>query len=434
MLLLISANSKKENYAEVTEFSAIQPNLYMAMLESYFKSIRVDCVSINCESENISEQELAKTTLLLDPDLIIIVCSGANPSASTMVLPAAKRITRLLKDSGVKCKIALWGGHPTVEPGIVEYTGSDFSLVGQVFNGLPKIDWKKINPSLYKAHNWHCFGQLDKRTPYGVIYTSLGCPYSCEFCCINNLFMKRAYQMRDMNDVVSEIDDLVKLGVKNIKIMDELFITKHPRIDQFCDLLEKRNYDLNMWCFARVDTVDERILSRLKKVGVNWVAYGFESVNQDSLNGISKGNKSSNYDKVVEITYNAGLNIIADVIVGFENDTIDSLLNTYKFLVKHNFEFINIYPLFAFVGTPLFDRVGIKRTPEEYSLFGSTCNPLPTKTMTSAEVLKFRDEAFSNYITRNDYLQKLETKFGKETVEHVKRMASKKIKRNIYGN
>ena len=25
-------------------------------------------------------------------------------------------------------------------------------------NDLPMINWDKINPSLYKAHNWHCFG------------------------------------------------------------------------------------------------------------------------------------------------------------------------------------------------------------------------------------------------------------------------------------
>ena len=43
----------------------------------------------------------------------------------------------------------------------------------------------------YRAHNWHCFGHINKRSPYGVIYTSLGCPFSCEFCCINAIFGKQ---------------------------------------------------------------------------------------------------------------------------------------------------------------------------------------------------------------------------------------------------
>ena len=75
-----------------------------------------------------------------------------------------------------------------------------------------------------------------------------------------------------MKKVVEDIDRLVQdYGVRNIKILDELFIIKHPRIDEFCDLLEERNYDLNMWCFARVDSVTPRILKRLKKVGLNLI-------------------------------------------------------------------------------------------------------------------------------------------------------------------
>ena len=43
-----------------------------------------------------------------------------------------------------------------------------------------------------------------------------------------------------------------------------MFVFKNPRLDEFCDLLEERNYDLNMWCFARTDTVTPEILKRLK--------------------------------------------------------------------------------------------------------------------------------------------------------------------------
>ena len=80
-----------------------------------------------------------------------------------------------------------------------------------------------------------------------------------------------------MDDVVSEIDVLVNdYGVKHLKILDELFIFKNPNL--FCDLLEERNYDLNMWCFARTDTVTPEILKRLKKVGVNWVAMDLKAL------------------------------------------------------------------------------------------------------------------------------------------------------------
>ena len=39
----------------------------------------------------------------------------------------------------------------------------------------------------YRAHNWHCFGGID-RQPYAALYTTLGCPYRCTFCCIQAPF------------------------------------------------------------------------------------------------------------------------------------------------------------------------------------------------------------------------------------------------------
>ena len=56
----------------------------------------------------------------------------------------------------------------------------------------------------------------------------MGCAYPCDFCCINNLYGKRTFRFRDMKAVVEEIDILVnKYGVKNLRILDELFIIKH---------------------------------------------------------------------------------------------------------------------------------------------------------------------------------------------------------------
>jgi radical SAM superfamily enzyme YgiQ (UPF0313 family) len=46
----------------------------------------------------------------------------------------------------------------------------------------------------YRAHNWPCFGDLAARKPYASIYTSLGCPYKCTFCCINAPFGTNRFQ------------------------------------------------------------------------------------------------------------------------------------------------------------------------------------------------------------------------------------------------
>ncbi len=38
-----------------------------------------------------------------------------------------------------------------------------------------------------------------------------------------------------------------------------------------CDLIIKGGYDLNIWAYARVDTVNEPMLKKMKQAGINWL-------------------------------------------------------------------------------------------------------------------------------------------------------------------
>jgi hypothetical protein len=72
------------------------------------------------------------------------------------------------------------------------------------------------------------------------------------------------------------------------------------------------------------------------------------------------------------------------------------------------------------------------RLPETwagYSQHAYDTLPLPTKHLSGAEVLRFRDQAFQTYYANPDYLGMVERKFGAPTVEHLKEMASKTLER-----
>tara|TARA_Y100000294_G_scaffold164661_1_gene171585 strand:+ start:117 stop:866 length:750 start_codon:yes stop_codon:yes gene_type:complete len=248
-------------------------------------------------------------------------------------------------------------------------------------------------------------------------------------------------RFRSIDSVIAEIDSLVNdHGVRNIKILDELFILKHPRIDEFCAKLEERKYDLNMWAFARIDSVSPRILERLKGVGLNWVAYGIESVDRKVLTSTSKRFTYETLEKVIQWTRDAGMYICADAIFGLWEDNYDTMKATRDFLFEKNFEWINIYPAYAYPGTPLYDQYindGIITEPENwerYSLYGYEGGALPTKYLSSEEVLRFRDNVFSDYFLRPEFLKMMDNKFGVKAKEHVERMAKVKLKRRILGD
>ncbi len=485
-VILSTVNCKKKLYASTSgELAAIAPNVPMGLLASYLTEKGVPVELIDSDVENITPDELVEILLSKKPTLLCLVASGSNPSASTMSMVGIIDFFNKFHENPEAKDIptAVWGPHPTVLPErTLKETGADFVIKGEGYetlaslfealegsrdlssvrglcyfkdgqfvetvapplvdvNELPMINWNLIPPSRYRAHNWHCFNDVDKRTPYAIVWTSMGCPYLCNFCCINNLFGKRTYRLRSIDNVIAEIDVLVNdFGVKNIKILDELFITKHPRIDEFCDKLEERNYDLNMWCFARVDTVTPEILKRLKKVGMNWVAYGFESVNYKVLESSKKRYALSLMEDVIKWSVDAGMHICADAIFGLWDDDFDSMEATKEFLFKYNFEWINIYPAFAFPGTDLYNQYvqdGIIEEPrawDQYSLYGYDCVCLPTKHLEAADVLHFRDDVFNEYFSRSEFLRLIEGKFGQKAKNHIEQMTKIKLKRRILGD
>jgi len=62
------------------------------------------------------------------------------------------------------------------------------------------------------------------------------------------------------------------------------------------------------------------------------------------------------------------------------------------------------------------------------------CKPLRTKTLTGQEVLKFRDEAWHKYFSREPFLKLVETKFGEDSRRNVEKMSKIKLKRKIFGD
>jgi radical SAM superfamily enzyme YgiQ (UPF0313 family) len=409
------------------------------------------------------------------PLLLGLIATGANPSSSTMVMAGIVDFFSKFNQIDSKIKTFVWGPHPTVLPErTLKETKTDFVVRGEGYetiielfdalehnkkidniagisyfdksgaytqtndasliknlDDLPMIDWEAMNPAKYKAHNWHCFGDINNRSPYAIIWTSFGCPFKCNYCCINNLFGKRIQRFRSIDSVINEISILVeKYNVKHLKVLDELFVVNQKRMEEFCDKLEERKYNLNMWSYSRVDTINRHLLKRLKKVGMNWISYGFETATPDMLNSIEKGCKRD-VDEVIRMTQDEGVYICADVMCGLPDDDFDSINRTYDFLLKYNFEWVNIYPMFAYPGTELYkDNVNTKSW-KTYALYGYECVPAGTKHLTPKEVLKLRDEIFAKYHSRNEYLSMIEKKFGLDTKEHIIRMLKTPLKRRL---
>jgi radical SAM superfamily enzyme YgiQ (UPF0313 family) len=481
-IVLINPGDKKLIYQQLAdEASAIEPPFWAAVLAAFLRNRGLSVQIIDANADYLAPEDVATEVGELNPYLAAVIVYGSQPSASTQNMTVAGRICNALK-SATSAKVAIAGLHPSALPKrTLEEENVDFVVEGEgpltlkalaeieknnstnytevpglwyldhgaVRNNprapliknldeiLPVSAWDLLPMKKYRAHNWHCFDNLEQRTPYGAIYTSLGCPYSCIFCCINALFGKPGIRYRSPEIVADEIEILVRdYGIKNLKIVDELFVLRDEHYMAIVDLIIERGYELNIWAYARVDTVKAKNLERMRKAGIQWLALGIESANPDIRKGAAKKMTATDIKNVVKMIQDSGIRVIGNYLFGLPEDTLETMQETLDMALDLNCEFANFYSAMAYPGSRLYD-IALREKwalPEKwhgYSQHAYETLPLPTKFASAEEVLKFRDEAFHKYFENRKYLMMIEQKFGPKVSDHIQRITKTRLKRKI---
>ncbi len=334
-----------------------------------------------------------------DKEDILIVVMGNNPSvSSTPKMPEALKILKEYPQARIT------GLHPMA-------TGEATYQIPppEELCKIKRARWELLDMSEYLAHNWHCLHDLDSRGNYASLYTSFGCPFDCSFCNIHTIYGDKKVHFRNPQDVIDEIVLLVnEYGIKNLKICDELFTLNHEHVTTICSGI--KDYNLNIWAYARVGTVTPELLLTMKGAGINWLCYGFESGSETIRQGLGK--KYGDIRSTVDMTRQAGINIIGNFMFGLPEDTPDTMCETLSLAQELNCEYVNFYCAMAYPGSKIYK--GENKDWNSYNQYGDTAVPKWIK--------DFRDEAFQQYFRRPRYLNMIKGKFGDKAVEHIKEM------------
>ena len=341
-------------------------------------------------------------------------------------------------------------GTPKINPPekVVPNDRMDIDLPGYAWDLLPM---KETPLDLYRAPMWHAEYDQTKRSPYAAIQTSLGCQFGCDFCMINILNRNDEDEIGVAGNyslmrywspefIIKEFDKLVDLGVYTIKITDEMFLLNKKYYVPLCEMLKERGYGdkLRMWAYSRVDTVRRPDLLKLvREAGIKWLALGIESGDKAVRLEVSKGRfEDVDIEKVIQQVHDADIEVMANYIFGLPGDTKESMQKTLD-LSKELCTFgWNAYAAMALPGSKLYKEAVINGIPlpdsyEGFSFHGYETLPLPTETLTAAEVLEFRDKAFEEYHSYPPFLEKVKSKFGQVAVNNINEMLTVKLKRRI---
>ena len=331
---------------------------------------------------------------------------------------------------------------------VVPQDRMDEDMPGYAWDLLP---YKERPLDLYRAHFWHAGFDHNKRTPFAAIYTSLGCQFACEFCMINiinridngdwvDASHSRGMRFWSPDWVKQEMKKLADLGVETLRISDEMFFLNRKYYLPILENCIDEEFGFNMWTYSRIDTVRPKVLETFKKAGVNWLALGVEAGNQMVRREVSKGSfQEVNIRDVCDTIQQADINIISNYIFGFPEDTHETMQQTLDLALELNTEMANMYPCQALPGSPMYHTAkrndwALPSTYEGYAFLSYESEPLQTKFLSAAEVLKFRDDAWNTYFTNDNYLNVVENRFGDQQRRNVEDMAKIRLKRKLLGD
>ena len=330
----------------------------------------------------------------------------------------------------------LWLNKPQ---SVVPQERMDEDLPGYAWDLLP---CRERPLDLYRAHFWHAGFDHGKRTPFAAIYTSLGCNFGCDFCMINivnrndngedvHAANSRGMRFWSPGLIAGELEKLAAMGCQTVRISDEMFFLNRRYYEPLLQQVVERDLNLRMWAYSRVDTVRPAALELFQKAGIGWLALGIEAGSQLVRKEVSKGSfQEINIREVCATVRESGINVISNYIFGFPDDTRETMQQTLDLALELNTEMANMYPCQALPGSPMY-RQAIRngwKLPDSYAGYGFLsydCEPLATRHVSAAEVLRFRDAAWQRYFSEPGYLALVERKFGAQ--ERVQRGAAMEV-------
>jgi radical SAM superfamily enzyme YgiQ (UPF0313 family) len=507
VLFIAPGNAKGIYQDLSNNYAAIESPTWALLLAESCRSVGYSVNIMDVNAEKLTHQQAFDRIIDVSPRFIVFVVYGQNVNAGTTGMSGATALSNFIKSKDGNYPIVYIGSHVQALPidtlnnedsidivctnegvyalrnllKIEEINPVSLSKIKGIgyrnFDGVRLTDPEKVVPQermdidlpgyawdllpykekpfdLYRSPMWHAEYDFNKRSPYAAIQTSLGCQFKCDFCMINIInrndnekigvagnYSLMRYWSTDF--IIKEFDKLLKMGVKTIRIVDEMFLLNPKYYLPLCKKLATRNKDdsLRMWAYSRVDTIKRPgVLELVRSAGIKWLALGIESAEKSIRLEVSKGKfEDVNIHEVVEKVHQADIEVMANYMFGLTGDTQESMEKTYKLSEDLCTSGWNAYAVMALPGSAIYKSAldkgyNLPNAYEDFSFHSYNSMPLPTESLTPEEILRYRDESYVKYHNNPLFLRRIEEKYGEKAMINIKKMASVKLKRKILGD
>ncbi len=331
--------------------------------------------------EELTYEALAARLLAQRPDVVGV-------STLTFTLPDVLHTVRVVREAVPGAMVVLGGPHVHLYPReTLALPGVDAVLTGEAEHSLLRLTqvaddrsrWREV-PGLV----WEDGGEIEHgpppepiseldalpfparhltpyeryssvlatRSPITTMFTSRGCPYRCSFC--DRPHLGKRFRARSAENVVGEMEHCLEMGIPEILVYDDTFTVKRQRVLDVCAGIQRRGLDVAWDIRARVDTVDEGMLSALCAAGCERIHYGVEAGSDELMKAIRKGITVEQARKAFYITRKAGIATLAYFMIGLPGETEADIRQTARLACELEPDYVLISILVPYPGTEIY--------------------------------------------------------------------------------
>lgn len=199
-----------------------------------------------------------------------------------------------------------------------------------------------------------------------------GCPFACVFCSTKT-FWNRRYRLRNIDDVLDEINHVRNLfGEKIYSFSHDLFTADKTRIIEFCDKIDTLPFKIKWTCSSRIDCINENLIDRMIRSGLVAIYYGIETGSQSMQRRINKNLNIDRCREIVSYSIKQRISVVVSFICGFPDETVEDFEETLRLMMAflEQGADVQIHRLQFEPGTKLYDdcidrleyRLGLSET------------------------------------------------------------------------
>lgn len=337
-----------------------------------------DVALVDAIAEDLDVPAVAGGQRDFGPDLVVAL-------AGFRILQEDLDALGALRDLLPGCRSAVFGYLPSVAPEVVgAHPGVDFVLRGEpeetllelctalahgrdpagivglacrsgsgvdVGPGRPRIEDLDALP--FPDHSLVDLARYNESfvpRPIGVLTSTRGCPYDCAFCV-------RAYGRklvcRSWESLAAEIEGLARLGIRNVRFLDDTFTVQRERVSMLCGWLRRHHRDVRWTALTRLDRIDGDLAREMARGGCRRLYVGIESGNPERLAAWGKGMSLGQMEAGAAAARAAGIELSGFFIVGAPGETDLEVERSADFAARLRLDFVIVTRLQYWPGTRL---------------------------------------------------------------------------------